>query len=67
MFSKEIKRENRMLKHNNQILVEKNNLLIKTIMKISDETRKQQFGSVTNFQNKIRKTLADLDTELKSI
>lgn len=61
------KKENRRLRKNNELLGEQNVKLLKfrtTIIKLAKE---QTYNSTINLQNKMKKTLAELDEQLESL
>lgn len=55
--NKELKELRKQAVHNNTIILERNRILENTIKEIETEMKKQQFGSVTNLQNKINHIL----------
>lgn len=55
--NKELKELRKQAVHNNTIILERNRILENTIKEIETENKKQQFGSVTNLQNKINHIL----------
>lgn len=55
--NKELKELRKQAVHNNTIILERNRILENAIKEIETEMKKQQFGSVTNLQNKINHIL----------
>lgn len=62
-----LKKDNRILKHNNELLVKKDIVLLRAMSEFKGYTKEQQYGSIDNLLNKMRKTLADLEKQLESL
>lgn len=62
-----LRKENRILRHNNELLVKRDVAILRAISDMRNYAKEQQYSSVINLQNKMRKTLADLDTRLESL
>ena len=62
-----LRKENRILRHNNELLIKRDVAILRAISEMRNYAKEQQYSSVINLQNKMRKTLADLDTRLESL
>lgn len=62
----DIEEELKYTKDNNAKQLKVISILTKTLEKFKEETTKNQLGSVINLQNKMKKILADCESELVS-
>jgi len=62
-----LQKDNRILRHNNELLVKKDVALLRALSEFKGYTQEQQYGSIDNLLNKMRKTLVDLEKQLESL
>ena len=62
-----LRKENRMLRHNNELMIKRDVAILRAISDMRNYAKEQQYSSVINLQNKMRKTLAELDEQLESL
>lgn len=62
-----LRKENRILRHNNELLIKRDVAILRAISDMRNYAKEQQYSSVVNMQNKMRKTLAELDEQLESL
>ena len=62
-----LRKENRLLRHNVEYMAKKDIALLRAVSDIRKVAKEQTYNSTINLQNKMKKTLAELDEQLESL